>query len=141
MQLRLTERNENSAAVPVLRHGLPFQPRARTVAFLRKTCFGRCDRCPECMPLLTSDRDGARTLDLTSQSRGRYRLIHEQGREKVVTDGWIRFYVTNSLFLLRARTVAFFRRTCFGRCNRYPECMPLLTSLQAATESQFHDIH
>ncbi|KAK7023550.1 hypothetical protein SK128_010061 [Halocaridina rubra] len=62
--------------VPVLRHGLPFQPRARTVAFLRRTCFGRCNRYPECMPLLTSDRDGARTLDLMPQSRGRYRLSH-----------------------------------------------------------------
>ncbi|KAK7082559.1 hypothetical protein SK128_011474 [Halocaridina rubra] len=28
------------------------------------------------MPLLTSDRDGARTLDLTPQSRGRYLLSH-----------------------------------------------------------------
>ncbi|KAK7078366.1 hypothetical protein SK128_018876 [Halocaridina rubra] len=28
------------------------------------------------MPLLTSDREGARTLDLTPQSRGRYRLSH-----------------------------------------------------------------
>ncbi|KAK7067582.1 Structural constituent of cuticle [Halocaridina rubra] len=38
----------------VLRHELPFLLRARTVAFLRKTCFGRCNRYPECMPLLTS---------------------------------------------------------------------------------------
>ncbi|KAK7077930.1 hypothetical protein SK128_021748, partial [Halocaridina rubra] len=51
--------------VPVLRHGLPFLPRARMVAFLRRTCFGRCKRYPERMPLLTSDRDEARTLDLT----------------------------------------------------------------------------
>ncbi|KAK7053129.1 hypothetical protein SK128_021305 [Halocaridina rubra] len=28
------------------------------------------------MPLLTSDRDGAQTPDLTPQSRGRYRLSH-----------------------------------------------------------------
>ncbi|KAK7084269.1 hypothetical protein SK128_017839 [Halocaridina rubra] len=46
------------------------------VAFLGWTCFGSCNRYPECMPLLTSDRDGARTLDLTPQSRRRYRLSH-----------------------------------------------------------------
>ncbi|KAK7075035.1 hypothetical protein SK128_009912, partial [Halocaridina rubra] len=62
--------------VLVLRHRFPFLPRARTVTFLRRTCFGRCNRYPECMPLLTSDRDGARTLDLTPQSRGRCRLSH-----------------------------------------------------------------
>ncbi|KAK7080567.1 hypothetical protein SK128_021377 [Halocaridina rubra] len=28
------------------------------------------------MPLLNSDRDGVRTLDLTPESRGRYRLSH-----------------------------------------------------------------
>ncbi|KAK7067454.1 hypothetical protein SK128_021291, partial [Halocaridina rubra] len=60
----------------VLRHGLPFLPRVRTVAFLRRTCFVKCNRYPECMPLLTSDRDGAQTLDLTPQSHGRYRLSH-----------------------------------------------------------------
>ncbi|KAK7074188.1 hypothetical protein SK128_005797, partial [Halocaridina rubra] len=54
---------------------------ARTVAFLRRTCFGSCNRYPECMPLLTSDRDGSRTLDLTPQSRGRYRLSHGDYRE------------------------------------------------------------
>ncbi|KAK7068482.1 hypothetical protein SK128_006109 [Halocaridina rubra] len=66
----------SSYKVPVLRHGLPFLPRARTAAFIRRTCFGRCNRYPECMPLLTSDRGGARTLDLTPQSRGHYRLSH-----------------------------------------------------------------
>ncbi|KAK7072737.1 hypothetical protein SK128_005054 [Halocaridina rubra] len=50
-----------------LRHELPFLLRARTVAFLRRTCFGRCNRYSECMPLLTSVRDGARTLDLPPQ--------------------------------------------------------------------------
>ncbi|KAK7075007.1 hypothetical protein SK128_019698 [Halocaridina rubra] len=31
----------------VLRHELPFLLRARTVAFLRRTCLGRCNRFPE----------------------------------------------------------------------------------------------
>ncbi|KAK7087019.1 hypothetical protein SK128_001518 [Halocaridina rubra] len=65
--------------VPVLRHGLPFLPRVKTFAFLRRPCFGRCNRYPECMPLLTSDRDGARTLDLAPQSCGHYRLSHGKG--------------------------------------------------------------
>ncbi|KAK7076700.1 hypothetical protein SK128_018522 [Halocaridina rubra] len=49
---------------------------ARTVTSLLRTGFGRCNRYPECMPLLTSDRDGTRTRDLTPQSRDRYRLSH-----------------------------------------------------------------
>ncbi|KAK7043296.1 hypothetical protein SK128_016577 [Halocaridina rubra] len=36
----------------------------------------KCNRYPECMPLLTSDRGRARTLDLPPQIRGRYRLSH-----------------------------------------------------------------
>ncbi|KAK7080205.1 hypothetical protein SK128_023795 [Halocaridina rubra] len=36
-----------------------------------------CNRYPECMPLLTSVRDGARTLDLPPQSRGRYHFAME----------------------------------------------------------------
>ncbi|KAK7066669.1 hypothetical protein SK128_011981 [Halocaridina rubra] len=51
--------------------------RSRTVALLRRTCFGRCNRYPECMPLLTSVRDGARTLDLPPQSRRRYHFATE----------------------------------------------------------------
>ncbi|KAK7018649.1 hypothetical protein SK128_016395, partial [Halocaridina rubra] len=50
---------------------------ARAVAFLWRTCFGRSNRYLECMPLLTSVRDGARTLDLPPQSRGRYHFTTE----------------------------------------------------------------
>ncbi|KAK7072372.1 hypothetical protein SK128_011119 [Halocaridina rubra] len=46
------------------------------------TCFGRCNRYLECMPLLTSDRDGGRTLDLTPESRGLYRLSHVKKKKK-----------------------------------------------------------
>ncbi|KAK7065128.1 hypothetical protein SK128_002133 [Halocaridina rubra] len=74
---------DRHVSVPVLRHGLPFLPRARTDAFLRRTCIGRCSRYHKCMLFLTSDRDGARTLDLTPQSRGRYRLSHNEGMSHV----------------------------------------------------------
>ncbi|KAK7025918.1 hypothetical protein SK128_020440, partial [Halocaridina rubra] len=36
-----------------------------------------CNRYPECMPLLCSVRDGARTLDLPPQSRRRYHFATE----------------------------------------------------------------
>ncbi|KAK7080351.1 hypothetical protein SK128_017301 [Halocaridina rubra] len=85
----------------ILRHGLPFQPKARMVALLRRTCFGRCNRYPECMPLLNSDRDGARTLDLTHQSRGRYRLSHGILKEEVTVQvlGWAVRQARTSPFL------------------------------------------
>ncbi|KAK7069151.1 hypothetical protein SK128_007991 [Halocaridina rubra] len=40
------------------------------------------------MPLLTSDREGARTVDLTPQNRGRYRLSHGCRLWRSGVDAW-----------------------------------------------------
>ncbi|KAK7068848.1 hypothetical protein SK128_015931 [Halocaridina rubra] len=49
------------------------------------------------MPLLTSDRDGARTLDLTPQSRRRYRLSHGDYCP------WLLMAINRAMYLERIR--------------------------------------